>query len=131
RVNGSCLPAGAAEQVTGESRREFAIAANLVVCVAADLQNVEMSVPSNGVDIPPAPVATQSATALAPRRLPATTDSSREAMLVRHQRLREEGHCNEQIAGAACEIEPELLAGGIEGCNGSGWVPIALAGQGR
>ncbi len=63
-----------------------------------------------------------------PRRLPATTDSSREAMLVRHQRLREEGHCIEQISGAGCEIEPALLAGSIEGFVGFARVPLGVAG---
>ena len=41
-----------------------------------------------------------------PRRLPATTDSSREAMLTRQQRLREDGYEIEQIAGRGPEIDP-------------------------
>jgi hydroxymethylglutaryl-CoA reductase (NADPH) len=87
-----------------------------------------MSASINGLDVPPVAVATPSATAPAPRRLPATTDPSREAMLVRHERLREEGHCIEQIAGAACEIEPALLAGSIEGFIGFARVPLGVAG---
>lgn len=49
-------------------------------------------------------------------------------MLVRHQRLREEGHCIEQISGAGDEIEPALLAGSIEGFVGFARVPLGVAG---
>lgn len=52
-------------------------------------------------------------------------------MLVRHQRLREDGHCIEHIAGAACEIEPALLAGSIEGFIGFARVPLGVAGPVR
>jgi hydroxymethylglutaryl-CoA reductase (NADPH) len=82
--------------------------------------------------IPPEVIrASEPADALAPRRLPATTDSSREAMLVRHQRLRDEGYCIEQIAGQGCEIEPALLAGSIEGFVGFARVPLGIAGPVR
>ncbi len=57
------------------------------------------------------------------RRLPATTDCSKDAMLVRHQRLREEGHSIDQIAGTGSEIEPALLAGSIEGFVGFARIP--------
>jgi hydroxymethylglutaryl-CoA reductase (NADPH) len=66
-----------------------------------------------------------------PRRLPATTDSSREAMLTRQQRLREEGYGIEQIAGRGPEIEPERLAGSIEGFIGFARVPLGVAGPVR
>jgi hydroxymethylglutaryl-CoA reductase (NADPH) len=52
-------------------------------------------------------------------------------MLVRRQRLREEGYCIEQIAGAGCEIEPALLAGSIEGFVGFVRVPLGVAGPVR
>src|SRR5687767_11806063 len=82
--------------------------------------------------IPPEVIrASEPADALAPRRLPATTDSSREAMLVRHQRLREEGYCIEQITGQGSEIEPALLAGSIEGFVGFARVPLGIAGPVR
>jgi hydroxymethylglutaryl-CoA reductase (NADPH) len=66
-----------------------------------------------------------------PRRLPATTDSSREAMLTRQQRLRDEGYGIEQIAGRGPEIEPERLAGSIEGFIGFARVPLGVAGPVR
>jgi hydroxymethylglutaryl-CoA reductase (NADPH) len=66
-----------------------------------------------------------------PRRLPATTDSSRDAMLVRHQRLRDAGYSIEQISGAGEEIEPNLLAGSIEGFVGFARVPLGVAGPVR
>lgn len=74
------------------------------------------------------PMPTQAAS---PRRLPATTDPSREAMLTRHQRLREEGFDIEQIAGRGSEIEPALLAGSIEGFVGFARVPLGVAGPVR
>ncbi len=52
-------------------------------------------------------------------------------MLVRHQRLRDEGYCVEQIAGQGCEIEPALLAGSIEGFVGFARVPLGVAGPVR
>ena len=68
---------------------------------------------------------------LTPRRLPATTDSSRGAMLVRHQRLRDAGYCVEQISGSGVEIEPASLAGSIEGFVGFARVPLGVAGPVR
>ena len=62
------------------------------------------------------------------RRLPGTTDSSRDAMLVRHQRLREAGYSVDQISGDGDEIEPALLAGSIEGFVGFARVPLGVAG---
>lgn len=65
---------------------------------------------------------------LSPRRLPATTDSSREAMVVRHERLRDAGFSIDQIAGCGEEIEPASLAGSIEGFVGFARVPLGVAG---
>ena len=65
------------------------------------------------------------------RRLPATTDCSHDAMLVRHQRLRDAGHCVEQISGNGPEIDPALLAGSIEGFVGFARVPLGVAGPVR
>jgi hydroxymethylglutaryl-CoA reductase (NADPH) len=83
------------------------------------------------VDLPSDAPAARAAEPPAPRRLPATTDSSREAMQVRHQRLRDEGHTIEQIAGEGSEIEPQLLAGSIEGFIGFARVPLGVAGPVR
>jgi hydroxymethylglutaryl-CoA reductase (NADPH) len=66
-----------------------------------------------------------------PRRLPATTDSSREAMVVRQQRLAEEGYGIEQIAGRGLEVDPAALAGSIEGFVGFARVPLGVAGPVR
>jgi hydroxymethylglutaryl-CoA reductase (NADPH) len=66
-----------------------------------------------------------------PRRLPATTDSSREAMVVRQQRLADEGYGIEQIAGRGLEVEPMTLAGSIEGFIGFARVPLGVAGPVR
>ena len=49
-------------------------------------------------------------------------------MLVRQRRLREEGHCIEQIAGDGDEIDPAQLAGSIEGFVGFARVPLGVAG---
>jgi hydroxymethylglutaryl-CoA reductase (NADPH) len=62
------------------------------------------------------------------RRLPSTTDSSREAMLVRHQRLREDGHEIAQITGCGPKLDPAALAGSIEGFIGYACVPLGVAG---
>jgi hydroxymethylglutaryl-CoA reductase (NADPH) len=67
----------------------------------------------------------------APRRLPATTDASREAMLARHERLREDGYCIDQVAGQGPEIAPEKLSGSIEGFIGFARVPLGVAGPVR
>ena len=48
------------------------------------------------------------------QRLPATTDSSREAVLERRRRLMAAGYRIEQISGTGPEIEPALLAGSID-----------------
>jgi hydroxymethylglutaryl-CoA reductase (NADPH) len=66
--------------------------------------------------------------ALPCRRLPATTDSSSEALLERRRRLREAGYQIDQISGAAAEIEPAQLAGSIEGFVGFARVPLGVAG---
>jgi hydroxymethylglutaryl-CoA reductase (NADPH) len=66
-----------------------------------------------------------------PRRLPATTDPSREAMLARQQRLGEDGYRIEQIAGRGPEIDPARLAGSIEGFVGFARVPLGIAGPVR
>jgi hydroxymethylglutaryl-CoA reductase (NADPH) len=52
-------------------------------------------------------------------------------MLVRQQRLRDEGYCVEQISGSGREIEPALLAGSIEGFVGFARVPLGVAGPVR
>jgi hydroxymethylglutaryl-CoA reductase (NADPH) len=65
------------------------------------------------------------------RRLPATTDCSRDAMLIRHQRLRDAGFSVEQIAGEGEEIAPARLAGSIEGFVGFARVPLGIAGPVR
>ena len=73
------------------------------------------------------PVADESASV----RLPATTDSSREALLERRRRLVAAGYRIEQISGAGPEIEPSLLAGSIEGLLGFARVPLGVAGPVR
>jgi len=62
------------------------------------------------------------------QRLPATTDSSREALLERRRRLAAAGYGIGQISGNGPEIEPELLAGSIEGLIGFARVPLGVAG---
>jgi hydroxymethylglutaryl-CoA reductase (NADPH) len=69
--------------------------------------------------------------ALPCQRLPATTDSSSEALIERRKRLRAAGYEIEQISGAAAEIEPERLAGSIEGFIGFARVPLGVAGPVR
>ena len=65
------------------------------------------------------------------QRLPSITDSSREALEGRRQRLRDAGYEIEQISGAGTEIEPELLKGSIEGFLGFAKVPLGVAGPVR
>jgi hydroxymethylglutaryl-CoA reductase (NADPH) len=65
------------------------------------------------------------------QRLPAITDSSREALLERRRRLREAGYQIDQISGEVAEIEPALLAGSIEGFVGFARVPLGVAGPVR
>src|SRR6185503_661006 len=84
------------------------------------------TLPPPATDTPPPPERAAGA-----RRLPATTDSSRDAMLVRHQRLRDAGYSVEQISGEGEEIEPALLAGSIEGFVGFARVPLGVAGPVR
>lgn len=62
------------------------------------------------------------------RRMPAITDGSRDAMLVRHQRLRDAGYSVEQLSGSGEEIDPTRLAGSIEGFVGFARVPLGVAG---
>ena len=52
-------------------------------------------------------------------------------MVVRQQRLRDEGYGIEQIAGRGLEIEPDHLAGSIEGFIGFARVPLGVAGPVR
>lgn len=63
-----------------------------------------------------------------PRRLPATTDASREARDERRTRLREQGFTLDAICGAQLELEPEKLAGSIEGFIGYAQIPLGVAG---
>ena len=65
------------------------------------------------------------------QRLPATTDSSNEALLERRRRLRAAGYAIEQISGCGLEIEPARLAGSIEGFIGFSRVPLGVAGPVR
>lgn len=62
------------------------------------------------------------------QKLPATTDSSREALLERRRRLSEAGFRLEQIRGTGPEIEPAALAGSIEGLLGFARIPLGVAG---
>ena len=66
--------------------------------------------------------------ALPCQRMPATTDSSSAALLERRRRLREAGYQIDNISGEAPEIEPELVAGSIEGLVGFARVPLGVAG---
>src|SRR5688500_1794419 len=86
---------------------------------------------SNALDLPANNVSLAPEAAVPLRRLPATTDCSHDAMLVRHQRLRDAGHCVEQISGNGPEIDPALLAGSIEGFVGFARVPLGVAGPVR
>lgn len=67
----------------------------------------------------------------APRRLPATTDASREARDARRARLAEDGHEIAALTGAAEPLGPERLAGSIEGFIGYAQVPLGVAGPVR
>jgi hydroxymethylglutaryl-CoA reductase (NADPH) len=69
--------------------------------------------------------------ALPCQRLPATTDSSSEALLERRRRLRAAGYGIDQISGCGVEIEPAKLAGSIEGFIGFSRVPLGVAGPVR
>ena len=62
------------------------------------------------------------------QRLPSITDSSREALVARRQRLRAAGYVIDQISGEGPVIEPELLKGSIEGFLGFAQVPLGVAG---
>jgi len=62
------------------------------------------------------------------QRLPATTDPSQQAVLERRRRLRAAGYEIEQISGSGAEIDPEKLAGSIEGFIGFSRVPLGVAG---
>jgi hydroxymethylglutaryl-CoA reductase (NADPH) len=63
-----------------------------------------------------------------PRRLPATTDASREARDERRIRLREQGLEIDALCGVAPELEPDKLAGSIEGFIGYAQMPLGVAG---
>jgi hydroxymethylglutaryl-CoA reductase (NADPH) len=62
------------------------------------------------------------------QRLPAMTDSSNDALLMRRSRLEAAGYQIDQISGRGPEIEPALLAGSIEGFIGFSRVPLGIAG---
>ncbi|HVO46666.1 MAG TPA: hydroxymethylglutaryl-CoA reductase [Steroidobacteraceae bacterium] len=64
-------------------------------------------------------------------RLPATTDSSLEAVVERRRRLVAGGFRIAQISGAGPEIDPSRLAGSIEGLLGFARVPLGVAGPVR
>lgn len=66
-----------------------------------------------------------------PRRLPSTTDASREARDQRRARLIEDGHDLAAISGSAPEPDPQSLAGSIEGFIGYAQVPLGIAGPVR
>lgn len=83
------------------------------------------------LDMPPETARAPSTAARPPRRLPATTDPSREAMLARHQRLRDDGYEIDQISGCGPQIDPAHLAGSIEGFVGFACVPLGVAGPVR
>ncbi len=95
------------------------------------MSTVEVVARAEGLDLPRERDNLPPAPAAPPRRLPATTESSREAMLVRQQRLCEEGYEVGQIAGHGPEIEPAQLAGSIEGFVGFARVPLGVAGPVR
>lgn len=65
------------------------------------------------------------------QRLPATTDSSREALVARRQRLRAAGYEVCEISGEGKGIDPERLQGSIEGFLGFAQVPLGIAGPVR
>jgi len=65
------------------------------------------------------------------QRLPATTDSSSDALLSRRSRLQAAGYNIDQISGRGPEIEPAQLAGTIEGFIGFSRVPLGIAGPFR
>jgi len=62
------------------------------------------------------------------QRLPATTDPSKDAVLERRRRLGAAGYEIGQISGHGPEIDPEKLAGSIEGFIGFARVPLGVAG---
>jgi len=66
-----------------------------------------------------------------PRRLPSTTDASSTARDARRARLQEEGHSISALMGIAPEIDPEKLAGSIEGFLGFAQIPLGVAGPVR
>lgn len=66
-----------------------------------------------------------------PRRLPSTTDATREARDARRARLREDGHAIDAISGTAPELDPAALAGSIEGFIGFAQLPLGIAGPVR
>jgi hydroxymethylglutaryl-CoA reductase (NADPH) len=66
-----------------------------------------------------------------PRRLPSTTDATREARDARRARLLEDGHAIDAIIGAAPELDPAALAGSIEGFIGFAQLPLGIAGPVR
>jgi hydroxymethylglutaryl-CoA reductase (NADPH) len=63
-----------------------------------------------------------------PRRVPGTTDATRAALDERRARLADEGIALEALAGRGAEIEPERLAGSIEGFVGFARVPVGVFG---
>jgi hydroxymethylglutaryl-CoA reductase (NADPH) len=69
--------------------------------------------------------------AAAPRRLPSTTDMSREARDTRRERLRADGFRIDHLCGDGAEVDPGSLAGSIEGFIGFAQVPVGVAGPVR
>lgn len=65
------------------------------------------------------------------RRLPATTDSSREGAEMRREKLRAAGFAIDHLAGDAAEPDPATLAGRVEGFIGYARIPLGVAGPVR
>lgn len=63
-----------------------------------------------------------------PRRLPAGTSQTREALEKRHRRLEEEGISVDHLAGRGDDPRPEDMAGRIEGFVGFARVPVGVVG---
>lgn len=91
-----------------------------------DIAESEIPPPSDG-----AAVASSGSGGLPCQRLPATTDSSSDALQGRRRRLQAAGYKIDQISGSGPEIEPALLAGSIEGFIGFSRVPLGIAGPFR
>jgi hydroxymethylglutaryl-CoA reductase (NADPH) len=91
-----------------------------------DIAESEAPQPSDGTESP-----VSGSGGLPCPRLPATTDSSSDALLSRRSRLQAAGYNIDQISGRGPEIEPAQLAGTIEGFIGFSRVPLGVAGPFR